>query len=408
MVETDPQATYHRTLDMSLAQVPYTHYQARTAVFRKHGVRTAITYRNGAFVPIMYRQPEDRDFKRYATTWETLNSKVPFGDGSGIALPVVDASGLVVGHRGRFRWDRIVVAPGQQSVAPPQRKDALEFLVARQAEVFADDTGFSSRTQGFDPLAYAVPQTIYDLVTDIEGRVVLVLGWKNVDGAIPSAMSPLDLIIVPKLVATLGAMAFGKLISTVARRLLQSRAAREAARELATQMASRLATRPVGRISAEEMERYLRDILANRPELRRLMAARVMTGEGRMQAIKIALQEWERTQGWKVVEKSAAEMRAVTTPTNLATLRPDTRQLWVNKDLADRWDPQMYYETISHELSAHALAGRGGTFTERDLPFVGAQFSRGITDALSILEQSIAHHGGVEWITRTFGRAATR
>ncbi len=37
--------------------------------------------------------------------------------------------------------------------------------------------------------------------------------------------------------------------------------------------------RPVGRVSPEQMETYLLDVLAQRQDLRRLMAAKQLTGE---------------------------------------------------------------------------------------------------------------------------------
>jgi hypothetical protein len=141
-------------------------------------------------------------------------------------------------------------------------------------------------------------------------------------------------------------------------------------------------------MTADEMEAYLREVLANRPDLRRLMAARVMTGQGRMDAINIALQEFERTQGWTVVEKTAAEMEAVTTRGNIVTMRAQTRELWINIERANRWDPEQFYNHVVHDLSAHALAGRGGTLGAQELPFLGDAFTRH-ANGLFILEEAV-------------------
>jgi hypothetical protein len=155
------------------------------------------------------------------------------------------------------------------------------------------------------------------------------------------------------------------------------------------------------------MEQHLDAVLAARPDLRRLMAARVMTGQGRMDAIKIALDEFERTQGWRVVEKTAAEMEAVTTRGNIVMLRPDRRELWINRDRAARWDAEEFYDQVVHDLGGHALVGRGssigGSLGPADLPFIGAEFRAGVTDALSLLERTIQREGGTGWISGTFG-----
>jgi hypothetical protein len=151
------------------------------------------------------------------------------------------------------------------------------------------------------------------------------------------------------------------------------------------------------------MVKYLRDLLANRPDLRRLMAARTTTGMHRLETIKLALKEFEQTQGWKVVEKTAAQMEAVTTKNNLVTLRAEIKEVWINTERANRWDPDVFYDHVVHDLSAHALAGRGGVLGPNALPFVGHDFTAGITDGLTLLEQSITR-GNVDWIVQTFGR----
>jgi hypothetical protein len=167
--------------------------------------------------------------------------------------------------------------------------------------------------------------------------------------------------------------------------------------------------RLVGRLTPTQITQYFRELLANRPDLRRLMAARVMTGQGRMDAIKIALKEFGDTQpGWKVVEKTAAEMEAVTTPNNLVMIRAQTKELWINTERANRWDPDVFYDEVVHDLSAHALAGRGSSelgisLKEADLPFVGSEFVAKVTDGCTLLERSIKLHGNVDWIVKFFG-----
>jgi hypothetical protein len=114
MADIDPTAEYHRTLDGRISRLPYIDYEARTEAFRKAGARTAYTVRDKGLVPIMYLEKKDQDFKKYATDWEILHSRIPFGDGSGNVDPVVDENMTVVGHFGEFRGDQIYVPPDKR------------------------------------------------------------------------------------------------------------------------------------------------------------------------------------------------------------------------------------------------------------------------------------------------------
>ena len=105
MVVLDPTALSHRTLDGGLKSFPHNlqNMPAKAVdAFRKAGARTAYTFRDKKLVPIMYRRKEDEEFKKYATDWEKLHSRIPFGDGSGSVDPVVDENMTVVGHYGEF------------------------------------------------------------------------------------------------------------------------------------------------------------------------------------------------------------------------------------------------------------------------------------------------------------------
>jgi hypothetical protein len=427
----DGQTKYNRTLDMSLAQVPYVHYQARTAVFRKHGVRTAYTFRDKAFVPMMYREKNPnqgpaRDFARFATEWELRHSKIPFGDGHGSVHPVVDENGLVIAHYGSFDSNSVFVpadipvhgkvverpvrrvhVPGWRAVEVARIALDLKDYLETGADIIADSRP-QAKPSGYS--AYHTPQTSFSVITDIEGHVMLVLDSRNKDGVTPSLFSPLDLISIVKLVvfgatAAVGAVAVRTIIRRRAAKALAQTAKREltSGSEAAAQTVATV-TRRVGSLSAEEMEQYLAQVLAARPDLRRLMAARVMTGQGRMDAIKIALDEFERTQGWKIVSKTAREMEAVTTKGNIVHMRNDTKELWINNERAARWDPERFYEHTVHDLAAHALAGRGGSLGARELPFIGAEFNQA-TNGLFILEQTIRREGRTDWISKAFARA---
>jgi hypothetical protein len=226
-------------------------------------------------------------------------------------------------------------------------------------------------------------------------------------GLEPSSFSPLDLITVVKVIAvgaTVAMMGVG--VRTLIRRRAAKALAQASKRELTSGSGETVAksaatfTRRVGKLSAEEMEQYLKQVLAARSDLRRLMAARGTKGPAREEAIKTALREFEDTQRWKVFWKTRAEMKAVTTESNLVHMRNDARELWVNSERAEG-----LYEHTVHDLAAHALAGKGGSLGPSDLPFVGVEFRKGITDGLSILERSIMNEGGTDWITRFFGSA---
>jgi hypothetical protein len=141
-------------------------------------------------------------------------------------------------------------------------------------------------------------------------------------------------------------------------------------------------------MTADELEAYLAQVLSSRPDLQRLMAARIMSGEGRIGAIRAALREFTDTQRWRVVEKTTAEMRAMgLDPANLAQMRSATRELWIVIDRAPL-DSQEFFRQLVHDLSAHALAGRGGRLGAADLPFVGAEFMEH-NNGLWILEHAI-------------------
>ena len=130
MVALDPTALSHRTLNGYFNKFPHNlqNMQADAAdAFRKVGARTAYTFRDKKLVPIMYLQKEVEKFKKYATGWEILHSRIPFGDGSGSVDPVVDENMTVVGHYGEFNSRDIFVSgnihPGEvNAIEEPVRK----------------------------------------------------------------------------------------------------------------------------------------------------------------------------------------------------------------------------------------------------------------------------------------------
>jgi hypothetical protein len=202
---------FNRRIDMSMAKVPYVHYQARTAVFRKNGVRTAYTFRDSTFVPIMYRENHYQtgpapDFRRFATAWELNHSKVALGDGGGSVFPVVDETGLVIGHYGEFYFSSVFIPEHIPDVMEEEVSSrnvrtknwisiTLEAILRADFEVYADKYNASSYySRRFNALPLALAEMYFSLVTDINGKVVLLVKRRDVAGAQAVSYSPLDLI----------------------------------------------------------------------------------------------------------------------------------------------------------------------------------------------------------------------
>jgi hypothetical protein len=286
--------------------------------------------------------------------------------------------------------------------------------------VNVDYAGDGYLKQGFiRPLP---PQRRFRIVTCPEGRAQFVAEIDDREAVEASWISPLDLITITKLVMLVGVVAVDAIAIRVLIRPILVRTLRGAATEAAADTAREVASgatregagpasrgtarqtlrgigayaartaykRRAGAITVDEMEAYLKEVLAARPDLRALISARMLTGQGRMDAIQIALKEFENAlPGWKVVEKSAAEMQAAgITRDNIVSIRAQLRQLWINNERAARYDPDKFYEQVVHDLSAHALCGRGGDLDGTVLPFIGDYFTR-YNNGLAILEHAI-------------------
>lgn len=224
MAEMDPTAKYHRTLD--LRGNPY--------IEDLPGL-TAYTFRGQTFIPIKYDNVKGRDFKKYATAWEILHSKVPFGEGSGTVWPVVeDDVGVVVGHYGWFDSDEIFVPANlggevkvvevpvrgtwglPRAVEIVKKHLSLKDYLEVGADVIADKYHKYYLNRGY--LNWFQPQQSFAVMTDIEGHVLLVLSSRDTDGIEPVWYSPLDLIAVVKVVAGLAAAGIALALRTYVRR----------------------------------------------------------------------------------------------------------------------------------------------------------------------------------------------
>jgi hypothetical protein len=354
----------------------------------------------------------------YLTKWEMLHSTL-FPASNKSVEPVVDENYTLVAHTGWFRASHILV-PSGTGVAQ------LDQLLDGGVPAFVSETNPMPAHYG---TAYTgAPEMKYRVLTDPEGKVLGVSGFDYGAGA-ESTTPPWEYIMIGKALITLvktgtrvavkalvrnatkQSVATGPTVRAAQKALAEAekdaaKAEAEAARKTLRGIGIAARTpfrRLVGRLSPAEMTKYLKELLAMRPDLRRLMAVRTTKGMYRLETIKLALKEFEQTQGWKVVEKTAAEMEAVTTKNNLVTLRAQIREVWINTERANRWDPDVFYDHVVHDLSAHALAGRGGILMEDALPFVGQEFTAGVTDGLTLLERSIKE-GNVDWIVRFFGR----
>jgi hypothetical protein len=368
--------------------------------------RVQVKYRSGqALVP-------------YLTTWELLHSTL-FPGSNRTAEPVVDKNYTLVAHCGWFWASEILIPKG---IRPRPLHTQLEAGVPAFADKLNPMPGH------YQTASIGTPESKHFVLVNPEGEVLGVLASSTSAGAI-STTQPWEYIMMGKALIVLAKGGLRLMATTLVRRgakklpatgptvraaekaLLEeekqaAKAEAEAARKTLRGVGIAARTpfrRLVGRLSPAQMVKYLRDLLANRPDLRRLMAARTTTGMHRLETIKLALKEFEQTQGWKVVEKTAAQMEAVTTKNNLVTLRAEIKEVWINTERANRWDPDVFYDHVVHDLSAHALAGRGGVLGPNALPFVGHDFTAGITDGLTLLEQSITR-GNVDWIVQTFGR----
>jgi hypothetical protein len=231
MANIDSSAEYHRTLDGYLAKVPYLYYEVRKEVFRKAGARTAYAIRDKSLVPIMYLQKKDQEFKKYATDWEIKHSRIPFGDGNGQVDPVVDENMTVVGHFGTFGGKSIYIPPSKQPRAP------INDLLKRNVDVFAYSAIAGALPQAYrDYVGYGVTtDERYEVLTDIEGHVVMLVRHWSREALIPSSVSPLDLITIGKLVVMgLAAVSTALVVRTIARRIASKALASGVKRELTT------------------------------------------------------------------------------------------------------------------------------------------------------------------------------
>jgi hypothetical protein len=395
---SDPE--YHRTFE---ALVPDSiSADGRRIAIDEHRAIYAFQRAGTGLGKVLIVPRSDAYFEGYATQWERKYSKLCYASYR-TAEPVVDERLRVIGHMGWWSDTQIwIPAELKGGNLFQQVFDAGSPAYINDVNPMGDPALLVTASQGS-------PAWKYNVMTAFDGEVVSVLGYDVGSGA-ESTMPPWEMVQIGKAVVSLvlagtklvGPMLIRKGFEIAAAGGGPTRGAiAAAARRALAALAGRAGERTMKRVTIEEMEALLTRTMAQRPELRRLMAARLMTGQGRLDAIRVAWREWERTQGWKVVEKTGAQMAAVTDARNFMTLRTQARELWVNAESATFHDADELFTETAHEFAAHALAGRGGSFSGADIPFVGHEYSPG-NNALFLLENAITREGGLDRVLRDF------
>ena len=213
MADIDPDVTFNRTLgDRVKDDLDY---------LKKDTGRAYIIRGQSLGATLYLVTNEKRDFKKYATSWEHLHSKLVYGINS--LDPLVDVNILVVGHVGEFTDDEIFILPKDYSGSWRNLGEMLSKGVSVYADKYHPQLYVG---RGYQRLG--IPQTSFRLVTDIEGRVVMVHSTRDTDGIEPHWFGLLDLITIPKLVMVSATVGIAS--ATGVSRLVRSIAGRVAAR----------------------------------------------------------------------------------------------------------------------------------------------------------------------------------
>jgi hypothetical protein len=151
-----------------------------------------------------------------------------------------------------------------------------------------------------------------------------------------------------------------------------------------------------GKLSAEEMIAYLTNIVRQHPELRRLMAARVLTEQRLTSATLEILGDWARANSRSIAWKTEAEMVKVTKDAkNLMTLQGN--ELWINQEAKALKEAMEFYKEVVHELASDSLGYRGTGMAKR---FIEMPNGMKFTDQ-TLLENAVLQ-GDIERVVRFF------
>lgn len=360
--------------------------------------------------------PENHDFMGYATNWEQRYSAlIPERRARLTLAPVVSSQSFysvklppqfgggnlsmfpIVGHYGTVLVQDVIVLKKFATKADSiERTKAFDRLLDQGVEAYVEESypgggwGSFAEVNNIGPNRFAV-------LTDPEGRILARLGASGSEPGLESE-DPISFLMAGISLLSLASKG-GRLVF----RLISRRAAAKAAQKAGSAVAELLiagngkqVAKLVGQISIEEMEQHLGHLIS-RAELRTLANARGLTGEALQRETLKALHQWETTYGRTVQYLERDALVGITgDPNNLMTLRGD--RLLVQRELLAQ--PQQFFQETIHELSADALGVRG-VMTAKDLPFIGAEFTR-MNNGLFILENAIRDPRGLQGVLDFF------
>ena len=352
------------------------------------------------------------DFKTYATRWEQRYS-VLISDRTG-SLNFVP----VVSDRSRVSYTLPTIFGGTQNVYPViahhGTASVTEIIVPRK---FATNTSLDARRNGLEGLldedveAYVeqgyplygdwgpfadsnnLGPNNFTVLTDPNGRILVILGAFGNEPGLESEDPLSYLMIAPALLDLV------KVGGRMVLRMASKRAARKAVLLAAARALAESVLKKEGKLSVEEMIAHLTGIVRQRPELRRLMAASVLTEQRLTSATLEAVDEWARTRGRRVVWKTEAEMVKVTKDAkNLMTLQGN--ELWINEEAKALKEAKVFYQEVVHELASDSLGYRGSGLAKF---FIEMQNGMKYTDQ-TLLENAVLR-GNIEQVVRFFAGA---
>lgn len=309
------------------------------------------------------------EFANYATPFEHAHSSLLVGEEAGFgnprtgeagkypASPIVDDKGEVIMYLGWFDWS-VFELPSDMVPAFEANTDPAKVW---EFQIVISDPEIAGMSH---PLH---PEMVYLVLATKDGTVLQILDRNAGRYGDMSSIQPGDLIAIFRLIAALGIAGI-------------------------EYVAAKGAARVVGRVSVDEMEVHLTRILRNRPELRRLIDARLLSGDALRAEVRGTLDQWAKQYGKQIEYAGTEEMKKVTSASNLMTLQPPgiRSKLLINKVLLDPGSELEFFEQTAHELVADALGWSGGAGAH-NMAFVCAEFRNGINTAQTFLENAIKH-----------------
>jgi hypothetical protein len=323
----------------------------------------------------------------------------------------------VVSDRSRVSFNLPSIFGGTQNVYPViahyGTAGANDIIVPRK---FATDKVLAARTKALEALldegieAYVEPgyppygdwgpfasmdannlgPNKFTVLTDPDGRILVILGAFGSEPGLVSEDPLSYLAIAPALLDLM------KVGGRLVLRMVSKRALKKAALLAAARAVAKSVLKKEGKLSADEMIAHLTDIVRQRPELRRLMAASVLTEQRLTSATLEAVDEWARTRSRRVVWKTEAEMVKVTNDAkNLMTLQGN--ELWINEEAKALKEAKVFYQEVVHELASDSLGYRGSNWAKFFLEMPnGTKY----TDQ-TLLENAVLR-GNIEQVVRFF------